>query len=68
MWFKWVELSTEGILVPGSALDHTRAAIELTYDRAYNNAFERAWARAKIHDRAHATYTYVFRVALTRHR
>jgi hypothetical protein len=40
MWFKGVELSKEGIIVLGSALDHTRASIERNYDRAYTNAFE----------------------------
>jgi hypothetical protein len=42
MWFKGVELSKEGILVIGSALDCTRAMIEHTFDQAYNDAFKRA--------------------------
>jgi hypothetical protein len=47
MWFKGVKLSKEGILIPGSALDRTKAAIEHTYDRAYNDVFERAYAQAQ---------------------
>jgi hypothetical protein len=47
MWFKGVELSKEEILVPGSALDRTRAAIEHTYDQVYNDVFECAYAQAQ---------------------
>ena len=59
MWFKGVELSKKGVIVLGSALDCTRAAIERNYDQAYTDAFE-----PKNHNRAHATYSHVFRVSL----
>jgi hypothetical protein len=42
-----VKLSKEGIIVPGSALDRSRAAIECNYDRAYANAFKRAYTQAQ---------------------
>jgi hypothetical protein len=42
-----VKLSKEGIIVPGSALDRSRATIERNYDRAYTNAFKRACAQAQ---------------------
>ena len=47
LWFKVVELSKEGILVPGSALNCIRSVIKHTYDQAYNDAFERACACAQ---------------------
>jgi hypothetical protein len=59
MWFKGVELSKEGIIVPGSVLDHTRFAIERTTMSSSAPALE-----PKSHDRAHAICTHVFRVSL----
>jgi prephenate dehydrogenase len=59
-----VGLSKEEIIVSGSALDHTRAAIERNYDQAYTNAFECTYARAQNHDRAHTTYSRVLHIAL----
>ena len=48
MWFKGVELSKEGILVPSSVFDCTRAAIERTMMRSSVPMLE-----PKSHDRAH---------------
>ena len=54
-----MELSKEGIVVPGSALDRTRSPIERTTMRLSMPALE-----PKSHDRVHATYILFFRVAL----
>ena len=62
MWFKGVELSKEGILVPGSALDRIRAAIEREETRSSATIIERTTMRSsaptlkhKIRNRVHAT-------------
>ena len=59
MWSEGVELSKEGIIVPGSALDRTRAVIECTPMCSSTLALE-----PKNHDLVHATYSRVFCVTL----
>jgi hypothetical protein len=54
-----VEMSKEGFIVPDSALDHTKAAIECTPMHSGAHALE-----PKNHNRTHATYSRVFHIVL----
>jgi hypothetical protein len=54
-----VELSKEGVIVPGNALGRIRSTIECTPMCSHAPSLE-----PKNHDRAHVTYSHVFRVTL----
>ena len=47
MWFKGVELSKEGIIVPVSALKRKGVAIKRIYDQATRDKIEHAYVRAQ---------------------